>query len=154
MSKKDEDILQAIKDKFKDRIIESRIPRDRRIFAAIDRAHNVEMVKFLKEKHGFVHCATVTGYDAGAHLEVIYHLFDNKDTLVNITARVPKNDPTIESINGVLESANLYEREIFDLIGVIARNHPNMKRLVLPDDYPHDLHPLLKDAKVEIYEKD
>jgi len=153
MGKREEEIVKSVSDKFKQKIIETKIPRDRRVFIVVDRENNTEVIKYLKEKEGFIHCATITPYDAGTHLEAIYHLFDNKSIVCTVTARIPKNDPTIESVTPFLPAANLYEREMFDLIGVIAKNHPNLKRLVLPDEYPHDLHPLLKDAKVEIFEK-
>jgi Ni,Fe-hydrogenase III component G len=150
--RKEDKILKALTDKFKDKIIDGRIPRDRRVFFAVAKNDHVEIIKMLRDKFGFYHCSTVTAFDAGTHLEVIYSLFDNESVMVNLTARVPKDDQIIEAITPLLPSANLYEREVFDLIGVRFTNHPNMKRLVLPDEYPESVHPLLKDWKPESVE--
>jgi len=148
-TKKEEQILNELKEKYKERIIDSKILRDRRVNFVVKKDDHIAVLKTLYEKFGFIHCSTVTGYDATAHYEVIYHIFDNKSILCNVTVQVPKEDPILESVTSFLPSANLYEREIFDLIGVNYRNHPNMKRLVLPDEYPADLHPLRKETKIE-----
>lgn len=145
MAKRDEDVLKSLTDKFKDKIIDPKNPRDRRLFFKIAKEDNFEIVKFLKEKMGFVHCATITGCDSKTHFEIMYHLFDNQNTICTVKAQVPKEDPFLESITPLIAGANLYERELFDILGVTTKNHPNLKRLVLPEDYPVDAHPMLKD---------
>jgi NADH-quinone oxidoreductase subunit C len=58
-------------------------------------------------------------------------------------------DPTIESIVPIWPSANYYEREVFDLFGVRFEGHPNLRRIMMPDDWKG--HPLRKDYPVEGY---
>ena len=82
--------------------------------------------------------------------EVIYHLLSHsqKDR-VRIIARVPGGDPSIESLMGLWPAANFFEREVFDLFGVRFLGHPNLRRILMPEDW--DGHPLRKDYPVEGY---
>jgi NADH-quinone oxidoreductase subunit C len=67
---------------------------------------------------------------------------------VRITARLSEGE-SIASITGVWPAANFYEREVFDLFGVPFTGHPNMKRIMMPDNW--EGHPLRKDYPVEGY---
>jgi|SRR5579872_712418 len=82
--------------------------------------------------------------------EVIYHLLSHsqKDR-VRLIARVPGGDPTIDSLMGQWPAANFFEREIYDLFGVHFLGHPNLRRIMMPEDW-HG-HPLRKDYPVEGY---
>jgi NADH-quinone oxidoreductase subunit C len=82
--------------------------------------------------------------------EVIYHLLSHsqKDR-VRLIAKVPGGDPSIESITALWPAANFFEREIFDLFGVRFIGHPNMRRIMMPEDW--EGHPLRKDYPVEGY---
>lgn len=82
--------------------------------------------------------------------EVIYHLLSHsqKDR-VRLIAKVPGGDPAIESLMGLWPSSNFFEREIFDLFGVRFLGHPNLRRIMMPEDW--EGHPLRKDYPVEGY---
>jgi NADH-quinone oxidoreductase subunit C len=67
---------------------------------------------------------------------------------IRITARLDEGQ-SIESVTSVWPSANFYEREVFDLFGVPFTGHPNMKRIMMPDNW--EGHPLRKDYPVEGY---
>ena len=59
---------------------------------------------------------------------------------------IPGDDPTIPSITGLFAGADFYEREAFDLFGIQFSGHPNLTRILLPDDW--EGHPLRKDTPV------
>jgi len=63
---------------------------------------------------------------------------------LRILVGVPGDDPTVPSITGVLPGANFYEREAFDLFGIVFTDHPDLSRILLPDEWVG--HPLRKDA--------
>lgn len=65
---------------------------------------------------------------------------------LRIRVPVPAADPTVPSITGIFPGANFYERETFDLFGIVFSGHPDLTRLVLPDDW--EGHPLRKDYGV------
>ena len=65
---------------------------------------------------------------------------------LRIRAGVPGSDPVAPSITGVFTGANFYEREAWDLLGVRFEGHPDLTRILLPDDW--EGHPLRKDVPV------
>jgi NADH-quinone oxidoreductase subunit C len=81
---------------------------------------------------------------------VVYHLLSiAKKERVRLKVRLDGSSPAIESVTSVWPSANFYEREVFDLFGVRFSGHPNLKRIMMPDDW--EGHPLRKDYPVEGY---
>ena len=78
----------------------------------------------------------------------MYHI-RTKGSVVTVKTEVSKEDPRIATITDIIPGANFHEREAADLLGVVFEGHPNPGRLVLPEDWPKDLYPLRKDAKLE-----
>jgi len=84
-----------------------------------------------------------------APLQVVYQLYSiPRNERVRLKASL--SEGTIDSVVGVWPSANWLEREVFDLFGVIFRNHPDLRRILLPDDW--EGHPLRKDYPLEFIE--
>lgn len=84
-----------------------------------------------------------TAVDLGETFDLVYHFasfFELCRTVVHVPLGKKKGMPTISHI---YPGADWYEREVFDLFGIHFFNHPNLKRLLLPEDA--DFHPLLKD---------
>ncbi len=110
----------------------------------------VSVCGFLKYDQGFVRLSSVTGvdrYPVEPRFEVVYHLhsIDRNDRL-RLKCRLPSVDPVIESVTSVWRSANWYERETFDLFGIQFINHPDLRRIMMPEDWKG--HPLRKDYPV------
>jgi NADH-quinone oxidoreductase subunit C len=110
----------------------------------------VSVCGFLKYDQKFVRLSTVTGvdrYPAEPRFEVVYHLHSiERNQRLRLKCRLPGADPAIDSVTPVWRSAGWYERETFDLFGVAFRNHPDLRRIMLPDDWVG--HPLRKDYKI------
>ena len=110
----------------------------------------VDICRFLKDQLQFVRLSTVTGvdrYPAEPRFEVVYHLHSiERNERIRLKCRVRGLDPVIESVTSVWRAANWYEREVFDLFGIRFMNHPDLRRIMLPDDW--EGHPLRKDYPV------
>jgi NADH-quinone oxidoreductase subunit C len=92
----------------------------------------------------------VDWYPSEPRFEAVYHLLSiSKKERVRLKVRLDGSSPAIESVTSVWPAANLYEREVFDLFGVRFTGHPNLKRLLMPDDW--EGYPLRKDYPVEGY---
>ena len=104
----------------------------------------------LKYDLKFERLTSITGVDrfpAEPRFEVVYHLqsIAGKQR-IRIKARVPGDNPEIESVTSVYRAADWYERETFDLFGVKFLNHPELTRIMMPDDW--EGYPLRKDYPI------
>ena len=97
--------------------------------------------------------ADITGvdwYPNEPRFEVVYHLLSiPRHTRLRLKVRLAGDDPSLESITSVWPSANFFEREVYDLFGVRFSGHPNLRRIMMPEDW--EGHPLRKDYPVEGY---
>ncbi len=93
-----------------------------------------ELMESLRDS-GVYRIITISGVDVGEDIEIIYHA-ESEGEAINLRTRVPKGNPEIETITKIFPGAELYEREVMEMLGVNMRNHPNPKRLFLAKDSP------------------
>ncbi|NIQ07099.1 MAG: hypothetical protein GWO20_15650 [Candidatus Korarchaeota archaeon] len=103
-------------------------------------------LQYLKDDLKFGHITTITADDDREKVRIIYHLVRDVEerAYLNFEVDIDREDPIIETVTDIYPAANLYEREEFDLVGVTFEGHPNLKRLMLPEDTPEGEHPLRK----------
>jgi NADH-quinone oxidoreductase subunit C len=104
----------------------------------------------LKYDFKFERLTSIAGVDrfpAEPRFEVVYHLQSivGKQR-IRIKARVPGDNPEIESVTSIYRAADWYERETFDFFGVKFLNHPELTRIMMPDDW--EGYPLRKDYPI------
>lgn len=117
------------------------------IGALIPREKIRDASRILKEQFGFTHFIDALGTDRNERkmrFEVIYNI-RNPQTKERIflKARCDERDPHIPSVVSIWSGANWHEREVFDMYGVTFDEHPDMRRMYLPDEFEY--HPLRKD---------
>ena len=136
------EVIERMKDVLGEDLVEAMFPRKRRVFVQVRKKALIKAVKHLV-KEGFVHLSTITGVDLGDEIELIYHL--NRGGIeLSLKTRVVKDKPTIPSITSIIPGATLYEREVYEMFGVIFEGHPNLSHLLLPEDWPEGVYPLRK----------
>jgi Ni,Fe-hydrogenase III component G len=87
-----------------------------------------------------------TGVDTPDGIELLYHwALDRSACIVTVRTRVGREDPQIDSIAQVCVAAEWIEREIWELLGVRFRGHPDPRHLLLDDDWPEGKYPLRRD---------
>jgi NADH-quinone oxidoreductase subunit C len=92
----------------------------------------------------------VDWYPSEPRFQITYHILSmSLKQRLRLIVRLDSDDAAIDSITPVWPSANFYEREVFDLFGVHIAGHPNLKRIMMPEDW--NGHPLRKDYPVEGY---
>jgi NADH-quinone oxidoreductase subunit C len=108
------------------------------------RIHRICLYCRVEAELGFDFCQSITGMDTGDTLTCVYHLYSytNRHTLV-LKAATPREDPRLPSCVEVWPAANWYEREVYDLFGIDFEGHPDLRRLLLPEDW--EGHPGRKD---------
>jgi len=93
-------VVQDLVKKFgEENVTDAKNPRLYRAFATVKREVFRDVVKYLKEKHGFVHIVTISGVDMKDRYEVVYHL-RSEGFNMNLKVPVPKDDPKVPSITG------------------------------------------------------
>lgn len=98
----------------------------------------------------FEDMTAVDWFPASPRFQLSYHILSHSfKEHIRLCAWVEGDAPTINSITPVWPSANYYEREVFDLFGIRFEGHPNLRRIMMPDDWTG--HPLRKDYPVEGY---
>jgi NADH-quinone oxidoreductase subunit C len=111
----------------------------------------VEICGFLKENLGYNLLTDVTAVDyAGKNprFMMVYHLHSmSKKERLRVKAPVAEPDPAIDSLTPLWKTANWLEREVFDLFGIVFNNHPDLRRILMPDDWVG--HPLRKDYPLQ-----
>ena len=86
---------------------------------------------------GIQRIITISGVDVAEGIEVIYHM-EHEGTVINLRTTLPKEKPEIDTITGIFPGANLFERELMEMLGVTVKNHPNPKRLFLAEQSPEN----------------
>ena len=150
-----QEVSEKIKATFSDAILEVKVEGVVDPYIKIVPAKISEVAHFLRDdadlQFDFLMC--LSGVDYGKNLlGVVYNLFSMKKRhKITLKVEVPTDKAEVPSVVSVLPSANWHEREAYDLFGIVFTGHPDLRRILLPDDW--EGHPLRKDFKVpEFYQ--
>jgi len=137
------DIASEIKDKFSNRILKCEEKSARRIYVDFKPQDIPEAVKFVFRDLG-CRFATATGLDTPEGIEILYHFsYDGQGKVISLrTVITDRGKPQIQSITPVITGAEWIEREMWELLGINFIGHPNLKHLLLIDDWPEGKYPL------------
>lgn len=103
----------------------------------------LDAMRVIRDTLGFEMLVCVTGVDMIDHIESLYHLRSlQHQWLLQARVRLPNENPTVDSLVSLYAAANWLEREQYDLVGVVYRGHPDLRRIMLEDEFQG--HPLLK----------
>jgi len=116
---------------------------------SFDKKYIVEVCKFLKKdpELEFLLCEDITAVDWARRknrFTVVYHLFSLTNKFrIRLEADVDESDCKIDSVSSVWKTANWQEREVYDMYGIIFNNHPDFRRIYMPEEFEY--YPLRKD---------
>ena len=132
----------------KDKLTAVEQPADNRIYLSCEAENSYAVNKFLFEDVP-LRFVIATCIDSDDWFEVLYHFaYDQLGYVITVKAFIrDRENPAIESIAPFLPAAEWIEREIHDIMGIDFKNHPDMRRLILADDWPEGVYPERKEAK-------
>jgi len=143
------EIAEKIKEKFPDQVVDVAEFRDQ-VSVIVKRDQIVAMLRYLHDDPllSFDHLQDLTAVDylnkKDVRFEVVYTLYSIRFRHnIRIRAQVPDNDPKISSVVPIWAGANWHERECFDMFGIVFAGHPDLRRILMPEDW--EGHPLRKD---------
>jgi NADH:ubiquinone oxidoreductase subunit C len=160
--KREQKVIDTLKKKFGDKILEAEIQNPRRIHVKVADPDQREIFAFAMQEWKAWHLIAMSGVDTpDGIIACVYH-FDiipphGAETAVTMNLRVDCADhekPVLTSISSVIPGAQFFERETHDLMGIFFEGHPNLDRLILPEDFPDNVHPLRKDFLLEIQKEE
>jgi Ni,Fe-hydrogenase III large subunit/NADH:ubiquinone oxidoreductase subunit C len=140
-----ETAVDCLKNNLADAIVELRVPRPRKAYILLKPERHRDAISLLLKEVKDTILSTISGVDLGNEIELNYHMAC--EGTVTLKNRISREKPVTQTITDILPGANLYEREVFDLLGVVFEGHPNLKRLMLPDLWPQGDYPLRRDWK-------
>jgi NADH-quinone oxidoreductase subunit C len=149
-----EKALSRLKQRFADSVLETHDFRGDET-AVVDRAAVVEVASWLRDEHdlAFNMLTDMTAVDwllegKEPRFEVVYHFYSVEHRhRLRIKVQVPEEDPVVDTLTGLYGIADWLEREIWDMYGIRFKGHPNMKRILLYEEFVG--HPLRKDYPKE-----
>ena len=115
----------------------------------LPKEHIVKVCEFLKKDSNleFLLCLDITAIDWAKRknrFTVVYHIYSFKNNFrLRLKADVDESDCAIDTVSSVWKGANWQERETYDMYGIKFNDHPDLRRMYMPEDFEH--HPLRKD---------
>ena len=115
----------------------------------LPKEHIVKVCEFLKKDSDleFLLCLDITAIDWAKRknrFTVVYHIYSFKNNFrIRLKADVDESDCAIDTVSSVWKGANWQERETYDMYGINFNNHPDLRRMYMPEDFEY--HPLRKD---------
>ncbi len=138
-------IRQELIDKFPRLESAVTVQRERRIFVDAGIEGFSEVFEYAVRSMGFSILVTITGIDEGDSFSVIYHLSRKNSIVLNFKVRTGRENPRIPTVTQIFPNAEMYERELMDLLGIRIIGLAEGRRYPLPDEWPAGSHPLRKD---------
>ena len=141
--------VTALRDTFGDGILHHELHAgdEHVVFIAADRSRDI--LRWLHDdpdqQYDYLADVTAVDYGGGRPLQVVYQLWSiTKKHALRVKAELPLNDLAIDSVQPIWKAADWLEREVYDLFGIEFRGHPDLRRIMMPDNYAEG-HPLRKD---------
>jgi len=148
-------LLETLKNRFPEAVLAVHEDQVRgELSARVSADRLLEIAAFLHEdpECAFDHITDVCSADYpddAERFEVIYHFLSlPHGRRIRLKARIPEESPTIASVTGIWKGANFMEREVYDLMGIKFSGHPDLRRILMPEDYDEG-YPLRKDFPAE-----
>lgn len=139
------EIIDDLKKRFKDDIINLFDKSEKRVYVEI-KPESLErcatyLFNDLKARFNIA-----SGVDTRMNIEILYHFsIEYINLLISLRVKLQREKPIINSLAQVFKGANWIEREIHEILGVEFRGHPDLRRLLLSEDWPEGVYPLRRD---------
>jgi len=143
------EIAEKIKGEFPDQVIEV-VEFSDQVSVIVKRDRIFNICRYLHDDAdlSFDHLKDLCGVDylnkKEIRFEVVYNLYSIRHHhMIRLRAEVPEDNPTIQSVTSIWAGANWHERECFDMFGIVFKGNPDLRRILLPEDWEGN--PLRKD---------
>ena len=142
-----EEVLLDLKEHFREEIVDFFDKSPKRVYIEIKPEAIVRVAGYIFNDLE-ARFNTASGLDARRQLEIIYHFtLQDINLVISLRVKLKKPKPEIVSLVPLMKAANWIEREMHELLGINFKGHPELNKLLLPDDWPDGVYPLRCDYK-------
>lgn len=149
------DTLAELRLRFEDAVEDIKV-QNGEVTVYVKRESIVPVCRFLRDEPKLLFnllsdlCGVDRGLEEDPRFEVVYHLFSIPNKIrLRLKVRVPEDDCQVATVSGIWATANWHERETFDLLGITFVNHPDLRKILTPEDL--EGYPLRKDFPLRGY---
>lgn len=144
-----DEAVARVKSALGDRLLDLRQPSDKRVYIEVASEVISDTARLLFNDLE-ARLQTATGVDASGEIEILYHwALDRVGLIVNVRTRIDRDRPKIASLTAICPAAEWIERELWELLGISFEGHPDLRHLLLKDDWPEGKYPLRRDYRKE-----
>ncbi|MFQ5837378.1 MAG: NADH-quinone oxidoreductase subunit C [Thermoplasmata archaeon] len=144
----DEELVESLRDRFPEDVKEAEVVKPGRVRATLSREALRSVCLFLRDDMNFEHISCISGVDWIEYMENVYHIVSyERNCVIQLNVRIPSSDPVADTVSDIWKGALYHEREAYDLLGIDFKGHPDLRRILLPQDFK--FHPLRKDYQGE-----
>ncbi|MCK4949898.1 MAG: NADH-quinone oxidoreductase subunit C [Thermoplasmata archaeon] len=141
----EEEVTEQLKRDFPKGVSDFSFPRKGMLRFSADRDRLKDVCTRLKDI-GFEQISLISALDWREHFECVYHITSYSFGIVaEVHTEIPLDDPKVDSVTPVWPGANFHEREAYDMMGIVFEGHPDLRRILLPDDFT--FYPLRKNFR-------
>jgi NADH-quinone oxidoreductase subunit C/D len=150
VTRRHEELHETIEDELPDAILD--FDEHHNAPAVVANPSRVDDVVRILKQNGYNHLSSVSAVEYDNRYESVYHLrriTDDREDFdeINVVAPADPDEPAVETVSDVFKGANWHEREAYDLMGIRYDNHPDMRRILLPETWKG--HPLRDEYDVD-----
>ena len=148
-------VLEKLREKFSESLLADSETSDD-VFVVVSKENSYTLLEYLKTDLAYSFLVDVTAVDISqleselmqydyARFMVVYHLwtFEGETSRIRVKVPVHEKDLKVQSVTELWKGANWLERETYDMFGIDFEGHPDLRRILMPDDF--EGHPLRKD---------
>ncbi|NQT95329.1 MAG: NADH-quinone oxidoreductase subunit C [Candidatus Omnitrophica bacterium] len=142
-----EQVLVDLKTRFTEDIIDTIDKSEKRVYIEIKPESITRVARYIFKDLG-ARFNIASGVDVRTHFEILYHfIVEDINLIISLRVKLDKKKPEIDSLAVIFKGANWIEREMHEMLGINFKGHPDLRRLLLPDDWPEGVYPLRRDYK-------
>lgn len=142
-----DEVLKDLETRFAGEIVDIFDKSPKRVYIEIKPESITRVAKYIFKDLG-ARFNIASGVDARHHMEILYHFtIEDIDLLISLRVKLQKSKLEVDSLAPIFEGANWIEREIHELLGINFKGHPDLRKLLLSDEWPEGVYPLRKDYK-------
>jgi len=142
-----EQVLKDLRERFKTDIVDVFDKSPTRVYIEIKPESIRKVAKYVFKDLG-ARFNIASGVDTRAHMEILYHFtMEEMNLLISFRVKLDKAKPEVDSLSAIITGANWIEREIREILGINFKGHPDLRKLLLSEDWPEGVYPLRRDYK-------